>query len=136
MQSRKRRRTRRDKEEEKNLIAVRAKLWLEINGKPFFGEGRVQLLKGIDKYGSINQAAKAANMSYRRAWSYLHAMEKRLGIKMLNTRVGGPNGGGTELSKEAREFLQRFEEISSDLEKFVEKEFAGFFNDEALCYNA
>lgn len=118
------------------MIAVRAKLWLEINGEPFFGEGRVQLLKGIDKYGSINQAAKAANMPYRRAWSYLHAMEKRLGIKMLNTRVGGANGGGTELSKEAREFLQRFEEISSYLEEFVEKEFSGFFNDESLCYNA
>lgn len=136
MQSRKRRRIRKDKGEEENLIAVRAKLWLEINGKPFFGEGRVQLLKGIDKYGSINQAAKAANIPYRRAWSYLHAMEKRLGIKMLNTRVGGSHGGGTELSKEAKEFLQKFEQISSNLEKFVEKEFTGFFNDEALCYHA
>ncbi len=33
----------------KNIISVRAKLWLEINGNPFFGEGRVQLLKGLDK---------------------------------------------------------------------------------------
>ena len=53
----------------KEMITVRAKLWLEIDGKPFFGEGRFQLLKGIDKYGSINQAAKAVDIPYRRAWS-------------------------------------------------------------------
>ena len=117
----------------KNIISVRAKLWLEINGNPFFGEGRVQLLKGIEKYGSINQAAKAADIPYRRAWSYLHAMEKRLGIKMLNTRIGGANGGGTELSKEAREFLCKFEYLSSNLERFIEKEFSGYFNYDALC---
>lgn len=54
------------------IISVRTKLWLEVEGKPFFGEGRVELLKGIEKYGSINQAAK------------------------------GANGGGTQLSKEAK----------------------------------
>lgn len=112
----------------RNTIAIRAKLWLEINGEPFFGEGRVTLLKGIEKYGSINQAARAANIPYRRAWCYLHEMEKRLGIKMLNTRVGGLNGGGTELSQEAKEFLQKFEQISGYLEGFVEKEFSGFFS--------
>ncbi len=53
-------------------------------------------------------------------------MEKRLGIKMLNTQVGGANGGGTQLSKEAKEFLFRYEQISSHLEEFVEKDLADF----------
>ena len=110
----------------KSNISVRVKLWLEIRGEPFFGEGRVQLLKGIEQYGSINKAAKAAKIPYRRAWGYLHMMEKRLGIKMLNTRVGGLNGGGTQLSREAKELLCRYENISSHLEGFVEKEFADF----------
>ncbi len=110
----------------KSNISVRIKLWLEINGEPFFGEGRFQLLKGIEQYGSINKAAKAEKISYRRAWGYLHMMEKRLGIKMLNTQVGGANGGGTRLSEEAKELLSRYEEISSRLEGFVETEFADF----------
>ncbi len=123
----KKRRMKKAKKSDNNVIKVRAKLWLEIDGKPFFGEGRVQLLKGIDQYGSINQAAKAAKIPYRRAWSYLHAMEERLGIKMLNTQVGGFNGGGTWLSWEAKEFLHRFEQISAELETFGEKKFS-FFN--------
>ncbi len=105
----------------KEIITVRAKLWLEIDGKPFFGEGRFQLLKGIDKYGSINQAAKAVNIPYRRAWSYLHAMEDRLGIKLIVTQTGGYNGGGTSLSMEAKEFLTKYDEMTSYLEGVLEK---------------
>jgi molybdate transport system regulatory protein len=120
------RKVRKDRGFAKEDISVRVKLWLEIDGKPFFGEGRFQLLKGIDQYSSINQAAKAADIPYRKAWSYLHAMEKRLGTKMLNTQVGGPHGGGTRLSEEAKEFLTGFEHISSYLERFVEKEFSDF----------
>ena len=126
MRSTKSRRIKRSIGSAKNNISVRVKLWLEISGEPFFGEGRVQLLKGIDQYGSINKAAKAAKIPYRRAWSYLHMMENRLGIKMMNTQVGGANGGGTQLSKEAKELLCRYERISSHLEGFVEKEFADF----------
>jgi len=104
-----------------DMITVRAKLWLEIDGKPFFGEGRFRLLKGIDKHGSINQAAKAAKIPYRRAWSYLHAMEDRLGTKLIVTQTGGHNGGGTMLSMEAKEFLKRYEEMMSYLEGVLKK---------------
>src|SRR4030065_137087 len=110
-----------------DMITVRAKLWLEIEGKPFFGEGRFQLLRGIDKYGSINQAAKAAGIPYRRAWSYLHALEDRLGIKLIVTQTGGYNGGGTLLSMEAKEFLKRDEGMMSDLEDVLKKKTWNFF---------
>jgi len=117
----KKRTAKRNRDGVKEMITVRAKLWLEIDGKPFFGEGRFQLLKGIDKYGSINQAAKAVNIPYRRAWSYLHAMEDRIGIKLIVTQTGGYNGGGTTLSMEAKEFLKRYDEMTSYLEGVLEK---------------
>jgi len=117
----KKRTAKRNRDGVKEMITVRAKLWLEIDGKPFFGEGRFQLLKGIDKYGSINQAAKAVNIPYRRAWSYLHAMEDRIGIRLIVTQTGGYNGGGTTLSMEAKEFLKRYDEMTSYLEGVLEK---------------
>src|SRR3972149_9284363 len=117
----KKRTAKRNRNGVKEMITVRAKLGLEIDGKPFFGEGRFQLLKGIDKYGSINQAAKAAKIPYRRAWSYLHAMEDRLGIKLIVTQTGGYNGGGTMLSMEAKEFIKRYEGMMSDLEGVLKK---------------
>ena len=122
----KKRTAKRNRDGVKEMITVRAKLWLEIDGKPFFGEGRFQLLKGIDKYGSINQAAKAVNIPYRRAWSYLHAMEDRIGIRLIVTQTGGYNGGGTTLSMEAKEFLKRYDEMTSYLEGVLEKKTLNF----------
>src|SRR3972149_5634605 len=104
MRSTKSRRIKRSIGSAKNNISVRVKLWLEISGEPFFGEGRVQLLKGIDQYGSINKAARAAKIPYRKAWSYLHRMENRLGIKMMSTQVGGANGGWDSAFKGGKGF--------------------------------
>jgi molybdenum-dependent DNA-binding transcriptional regulator ModE len=35
-------------------IAIGNKLWLEKNGQFFLGKGRVELLKAIGSFGSIN----------------------------------------------------------------------------------
>ena len=69
-------------------MEIRSKIWLEINGEPVFGSGRDALLQGIDKYGSINKAAKVINISYRKALSYIQIMEKRLRIKLVERKAG------------------------------------------------
>ena len=61
-------------------LQVRSKIWLEIDGKPVFGQGREELLRLIQKGSSINAAAKAMGIPYRKAWTYIDAMEKRLGF--------------------------------------------------------
>jgi len=48
-------------------MEIKSKLWIEVDGEPVFGRGRRFLLQAIDKYGSINQAAREINISYRRA---------------------------------------------------------------------
>ncbi|MBI3592960.1 MAG: LysR family transcriptional regulator, partial [Nitrospirae bacterium] len=75
-------------------MEIKSKLWIEIDGEPVFGRGRSFLLNAIDRYGSINRAAKEINISYRKAWSYIKAMEERLGIKLVERQSGGKNGGG------------------------------------------
>jgi len=49
-------------------MEIKSKLWIEIDGKPVFGRGRSFLLEAINSHGSINQAAKEINISYRKAW--------------------------------------------------------------------
>jgi len=51
-------------------MEIKSKLWIEVGGRPVFGRGRRFLLEAIDSYGSINQAAKEINISYRKAWIY------------------------------------------------------------------
>ena len=106
---------------------VRSKLWIEVNGEPVFGKGRRILLEAVRRYGSINQAAKEIHISYRKAWSYIKAMEERLGIKLIERQVGGKNGGGATLTAEARQFLRRYEELEKDIEGIVDEKFRTIF---------
>jgi molybdate transport system regulatory protein len=109
-------------------MEIKSKLWIEIGGEPVFGRGRRFLLEAIDKYGSINQAAKEVSVSYRRAWSYIKSMEERLGIKLVERRTGGRNGGGAVLTEEAREFLKKYERMEEGILEMVDERFRGIFN--------
>jgi molybdate transport system regulatory protein len=75
-------------------LKIKSKLWIEVDGNPVFGRGRKLLIEAIDKYASINQAAKEINISYRKAWEFIKAMEERLGFRLVNRQTGGRNGGG------------------------------------------
>jgi len=111
-----------------NGIDIRSKVWLEVNGLPVFGRGRRFLLEAIDTYGSINQAAREINISYRKAWAYIKAMEERLGIRLVERRAGGKNGGGAVLTDEARSFLRKYEMVERDVKEFVDDQFRRIFS--------
>lgn len=111
-----------------NAVSIRSKVWLEVDGDPVFGRGRRFLLEAIDRSGSINQAAKEINISYRKAWSYINAMERRLGIRLVNRQAGGRNGGGASLTSEAKVFLKKYEALEEGINEFVDRRFRKFFS--------
>jgi len=112
-----------------NDLAIRSKIWIEADGEAVFGRGRRFLLEAIDSHGSINQAAKEVGISYRKAWSHIKTMEKRLGIALVERRAGGRNGGGAVLTGEARKFLGKFEVLENGLREFVDKRFKDLFGE-------
>jgi len=114
-----------------NDIEIRSKIWIEVNGEPVFGRGRRFLLTAIDKYGSINQAAKDVNISYRKAWSHIKAMEERLGIKLVKRQAGGKNGGGAVLTEDARKFLGKYETLEKEIRETADEQFIKIFKGES-----
>lgn len=106
---------------------VRSKIWIEIGGKPVFGRGRRFLLESIDRHGSINRAAREIDISYRRAWGYISAMEDRLGIALVTRRAGGKHGGGAALTAEARTFLKRYAALERGVQEIVDGKFRKLF---------
>ena len=108
-------------------MEVRSKLWIEIGGEPVFGKGRRFLLEAIEKHGSINQAAREINISYRKAWSYIKNMEGRLGIRLVERQAGGKNGGGAVLTPAARDFLKKYKSMEEGINEFVDRRFRTFF---------
>jgi molybdate transport system regulatory protein len=110
-----------------NGVSIRSKIWIEAAGEPVFGRGRRFLLEAIDSHGSINQAAKEVDISFRKAWSHIKVMEERLGIKLVERQAGGKNGGGAVLTDEARTFLKKYAELEKGLQEIVDRKFKKIF---------
>jgi molybdate transport system regulatory protein len=100
---------------------IKFKVWLEKDGDIVMGLGRDKLLREIDRLGSISKAAKEVGMSYKKAWSFIKTMEKRLGIKLIETKRGGKGGGGASLTDDAKKLLRDFEKITDAFEKLTGK---------------
>jgi molybdate transport system regulatory protein len=102
------------------------KVWLDNGGKAF-GEGPYELLKYVQKTGSLHQAAAQMGMSYRKAWLTIHASEQRLGFLLLERTVGGVSGGGSQITPAGRAFMKKYElfrtEVSRALETVYQKHF-------------
>ncbi len=54
-----------------------------------FGPGKADLLEAIERTGSISQAAKSMNMSYRRAWQLVDTMNQCFETALVETQTGG-----------------------------------------------
>jgi molybdate transport system regulatory protein len=94
------------------------KLYLQVNGERVIGPGRVELLERIITSGSIRQAAKEMNMSYRQAWQYIDHMNTLLEKPVVIAERGGKGGGktvvtdlGLQLIREFKLFHARFQEF-------------------------
>ena len=108
-------------------LRVRSKVWLEVDGEPLLGDGRERLLRLIDELGSINAAARRMGLSYRRAWSFLQAMEERLDISLVFREKGGIGGGSSALTAEAKELLEKFDSLRQGLNQAVDQRFCEIF---------
>jgi molybdate transport system regulatory protein len=78
-----------------NIIAarVKTKVWLELGGEFFVGDGGIHLLGGILQHGSLAQTVREIGWSYRHAWGYLRRAERALQTPIVRNRAGrGPTG--------------------------------------------
>lgn len=103
------------------------KLWLEEEER-LFGDGPCQILELVDQLGSLRQAAAEINMSYSQAWKLIKKLEKRLGFKLLDKKVGGSSGGGSELTVKGRILTERFSEFRKEAIKCLSKLEKQYFN--------
>lgn len=103
-------------------IRVNGSLWLEHDGRRFFGPGPVQLLEGIEETGSISKAAKKMNMSYKKAWDIVNNLNTTANSPLVITATGGEKGGGSTISPEARELITTYKQLRQRFSAFLEEE--------------
>ena len=108
-------------------MAVKSKVWLEVNGRPIFGDGKCRWLALIDELGSLKAVAEELGMSYRGLWGRLGEIERRLGVPLVERHAGGPGGGSTRLTDHGRRFLQAYKRFRAGINEHVDRRAAKLF---------
>ena len=91
------------------MKAVTKITFLDDKEEKFFGEGPARLLRGVEATGSLRAAAMSMDMAYSKAIRLIHNAENALGFVLIYRTAGGKNGGGSSLTEEGKEWLQRYE---------------------------
>lgn len=108
--------------------SIKSKLWIEVNGNIILGEGRTQLLKAIEKEGSLSAAAKSLNMSYKKAWKLVDIVNKNAKEPLVITSTGGTGGGGAEVTPYGKDLIKQFEALKTDCWKHLKESEERFKN--------
>jgi molybdate transport system regulatory protein len=90
-------------------------LSLRINLDPEgrIGPGKIALLEEISASGSISAAARAMDMSYKRAWDLVDDLNRLFGKPLVSARTGGKSGGGAALTPLGLSVVTRFRAIEN-----------------------
>lgn len=83
--------------------------FLDDNGEKFFGEGPARLLHAIAETGSLRAASMSMNMAYTKALRLMKKAEETLGFALITRTTGGKDGGGSVVTAEGKEWLERYE---------------------------
>lgn len=98
---------------------VFAKVFINCSGETLLCKGRLEFLEAIDKTGSISQAARLLGFSYRKAWSLVERTNRAAGRTIIETRSGGPKGGGASLTDDGRKLVALFREFLDENQKMA-----------------
>lgn len=65
------------------------------------------ILSAVAQHGSLRKATQVLGMSYRYAWGLVRQAEEEIGTPLLVRKVGGPSGGGAQLTQTGEDLLRR-----------------------------
>jgi len=91
---------------------IKSRIWIEADKNVLLGEGRVRLLKAVHETGSLSKAAKSLEMSYKKAWTLIDAVNKSANKPVVITSIGGQGGGGAKVTEYGLKLIQVFEDIN------------------------
>ena len=89
------------------------KLWIRllVPGIGDVGPGKIELLRQIREHQSISAAARAMNMSYRRAWLLVEDLNAVFARPDVAKWMGGRSRGGATLTQAGETLVACYERV-------------------------
>jgi molybdate transport system regulatory protein len=86
---------------------------IDFDGADSVGPGKIRLLELLRDTGSIAAAGRAMDMSYRRAWLLVDALNRSFREPVVATKLGGKAGGGAELTRFGAELVAHYRDMET-----------------------
>ena len=103
---------------------VTVRLFLEEKS---FGPGPMRLLMGVEETGSLHKSAQKMGMAYSKAWTLLKRLENQWGFPLIIRRTGGNSGGGSQLTVQGKNLLERYKKMTEEVEQLTKNAFQKYF---------
>ena len=91
--------------------AIELNIRLDIPGVGRIGPGKIELLRQIRAHHSISAAARAMNMSYRRAWLLVQNLNEVFAEPVVEKWFGGTSRGGAALTPAGERLVSSYETV-------------------------
>lgn len=98
----------------KSPIMAELSLRVDFDGADSVGPGKVRLLELLKETGSIAAAGRAMDMSYRRAWLLIDALNRAFREPVVATKLGGNGGGGAELTQFGEALVAHYRDMETE----------------------
>jgi molybdate transport system regulatory protein len=93
---------------------------------PAMGPGKARLVALIAETGSISAAARRMNMSYRRAWQLVEALNRSFNEPVVLTAIGGKRGGGAVVTDFGKRLVASYHEMEAKASGAIAADLAEF----------
>jgi molybdate transport system regulatory protein len=90
---------------------ARLTLRIDFDTADAVGPGKIRLLELVRDTGSISAAGRAMDMSYRRAWLLIDALNTAFRQPVVRTKLGGKSGGGALLTGFGEELIKSYRDM-------------------------
>ena len=92
---------------------IRLTVRVDFGSDRALGPGKIRLLEAIKQTGSISQAGRSLDMSYRRAWLLVDDMNRCFREPVVSAQPGGVQGGGATLTRFGETLIDKYRSIET-----------------------
>lgn len=107
-------------------MAISVRVRVDFGPGLAIGPGKIALLEGIHRTGSLAKAARELEMSYRRAWLLLQSLNAAVDSPVTVAAKGGSGGGGATVTARGLALIERYRRFESRLSAEAAQEFKDF----------
>jgi molybdate transport system regulatory protein len=108
------------------MPSITARIRIYFDANLAIGPGRIELLEGVQRTGSLARAARDMGMSYRRAWLLMQSLNACLRSPATLAKRGGMMGGGATVTPVGRALINTYRRMEHNATRNINRRFARF----------